>query len=158
MQKIKLGGLAPSCMNCNVLITSQIVVNCGIRLLYIVVRQWLELTIYWQECLTYAKAKYNNPFRNFFITFSPSREVGVDAPWPRISNFFVVYIYMIDKVYVLFEETDLFCICLTYVELYPRNMRTTVDIHFGSFIWTVFAHHYIPLCCAYPLIFRSLAE
>jgi len=72
--------------------------------------------------------------------------------------FFVIYKYMIDKVYVLFEETGLFCICLTYLELHPRNMRTTADIDFRSFKWTVFAHHYIPLCYAYPSIFKNLAE
>jgi len=38
-QKIKLGGLVPSCMNCYISITSPIAVSCGIRLLYIVVRQ-----------------------------------------------------------------------------------------------------------------------
>lgn len=69
MQKIKLGGLAPSCMNCYVLITCPVTVSRGIKLLYIVVRQWLELTIYWKDGW-HAEAKYNNPFLNFFTTFS----------------------------------------------------------------------------------------
>jgi len=66
----------------------------------------------------------------------------------------VVYKYVLDTLYVLFEETGLFCICLTYLELHPRNMRTTVDTDFRNFIWTVFAHHCIPcfvLCLSFDL-------
>jgi len=61
---------------------------------------------------------------------------------------------MLDTLYVLFEETGLLCICLTYLELHPRNMRTTVDTDFRNFIWTVFAHHCIScfvLCLSFDL-------